>query len=803
MNELTIAIRHLVRRPAFAILGIFALGAGLAAAILVFGIINTMLLRPLPGIADPDRLVEVGRVSRSGAFDSVSYPYFTDLQERTRTLDDLFAYRLTPAYVERGETPEYALTMLVSGNYFSTLGATPLHGQLFGPAHDAAPGLEPVAVLSEAGFRRRLDSDPSRIGEVLRINGSEYTVIGVTRDGFGGHVAAIVPEVFIPLSMAAAMRAQGDEARNQRGSSWLNLGGRLTEGATVEGARAELAVVSRTLAPLAQDPDQAPVFDATRLRPLPQAAHKLAGILAGGLMTLCMIVLALACSNLAGVLLARGEARMGELALCSALGASRGRIARQLFLEASLVAVLGGVAGLILAVLGRDVLQLISLPAPFPINLGIVIDLRVIAFTFGITALAAVAFGVVPALKISAAAPAKMLAGGGPGSTRTTPGGRQWLLAIQSALTVALLLVAMLTFQALDRAGSVDTGFRIDGVRTASFDTAPLGWEAEVVNIQVQALVDGLRREPGIEQVTYASVMPLTTSRLGYGDASLPGTEGVGVDLDINTVGDGFFGLFELPVRGRPIDRRDAADGPAVAVINESLAARLYGEQDPLGREFVLHERTLRVIGVVPDGRYSSLADEGRAFAFLPATQWPRTPVELFMRGPADSAAFVRALERGLADTLPAVPPPQVHRYADMAAISILPQRILGSAASLLGVLALILAATGIYGVLAFQVERRFREFGVRRALGASGPQVASALVRRVTIWILGGALAGVVLAQGIAAAMGGLLLGVTGTDPVALSVTGAVFGMMIVTAVYAPMMRALRLHPMEALRYE
>lgn len=797
------SLRQLVRRPAFAVLGVVALGAGIAAATLVFGIVNTMLLRPMPGIADPDRMVEVGRLSRSGSFDTVSYPYFTDLQERTRTLEEIFAYRLAPAYIDRGETPEYALTMLASGNYFGALGVTPLHGQLFGQAHDAAPGREPVAVLSEAGFRRRLDGDPARIGETLRINGSEYTVIGVTGDGFGGHVAAIVPEVFIPLSMAGTMRAHGDEARDQRGSSWLKLGGRLREGATVEDARAELAVVSRTLAPLARDPDQAPRFDAMELRPLPQAAHKLIGILTGGLMTLCVVVLALACSNLAGVLLARGEARMGELALCSALGASRGRIARQLFLEASLVAVLGGVAGLILAFLGRDVLSLVSLPAPFPIDLSIVVDLRVIAFTIGVTALAAGAFGMVPALKISAAAPATMLSGGGPGSTRTTPGGRQWLLAIQSAFTVALLLVAVLMFQALDRAGSVDTGFRIDGVRTASFDTAPLGWDADVVSKQLEALVDGLRREPGIEQVTFASVMPLTMSRLGYGGASLPGTEGVGVDLDVNTVGDGFFDLFDLPVRGRPIDRRDADDGPAIAVINESLAARLYGEQDPLGREFVLDGRTLRVIGIVPDGRYSSLADEGRAFAFLPATQWPRAPVELFVRGPADGATIVRALERTLADTLPAVPPPQVHRFTDMAAISILPQRILGSAASLLGVLALVLAATGIYGVLAFQVERRFREFGVRRALGASGPQVASALMRRVTVWIVVGALAGIALAQGIAAAMGGLLLGVAGTDPVALGVTVAVFTMMIMVAVYTPMMRALRLQPMDALRYE
>lgn len=802
MTDLRSAARHVLRRPGFLLLGASALGAGLAATILVFGVLNTLMLRPMPGITTTAPLAEIGRIGNSGDLDTVSYPDFRDLAEQSRSFDEIFAYRFAPAYVSEGDTPRSALAMLTSGNYFAALGVRALHGQLFGPSHDAVSGRDPVVVLSERAFRRHFNADPTVVGRTMRINGSDYTVLGVAAD-FAGHVAAIAPEVFVPLSMTAAMKVRDDY--QHRTSYWLKLGGRLSPDSTIEQGRAELATLSAGLDVLVPDRRSPLKFDAVPLRPLPQAAHAIVGFLAAGLLVMCGAILALACTNLAGILLAQGEARAPELAMRSALGASRARIARQLMFEAGFVAVAAGGIGLLLAFLGRDLLALVPLPVPFPLDLAVVIDARVVVFALGASALVALAFGLLPALKVSASAPA---AGIGSGTTaRRTPRSRQWLLATQSALTVALLLVAALTLVALGRAGTIDTGFRTDAVFTANINLEPLGLSSDEAVERLDQLLVRLRAQPGIEHASFASVIPLTMSRLGYGATRLPGSEDSAVATDANTVGDGFFDVFALPVRGRPIVSADGANAPQVTVINQRLADRVFGDKDPIGAEIEMGGgdswRRLQVVGVVPDGRYSTLTDTDRAFAFLPAAQWERTEFELFIHGPVDPLTLQQMLADEIRQLVPDLPPPQVHRFADMAALSILPQKVLGGVAAALGVLALVLAATGLYGVLAYQIERRYREFGVRRALGASASQVANALLRRTLIWLIGGAAIGLFVAQFMAAALGDLLFGVGGGNPVALAVTFMAFSMMTAVAIAVPLRRALRLEPMLALRYE
>ena len=807
MNELTIAIRHLVRRPAFAVLGIFALGAGLAAAILVFGVLNTLMLRPLPGInVDGDRLVEIGRDS-GGRLDSMSFPLYLDLQERAVTLDAVYAYGLTPAYLLGEGVSHAALAMVVSGNYFDALGVQAAHGQLFEAVHDEVPRRDPVAVLSHGAFQRYFGGDAARIGETLRINGVGYTVLGVTAPEFRGHIAALAPEIFVPLAMAGAMQWTGDAAREQRGSYWLMMGGRLAPGATLDQARAELATLSVALAPLGPNNQNPPTVGVANLRPTPQAAHGIVGFLGAGLMVMCAAILALACANLAGVLLAQGEARGPELAMRSALGASRARIARQLLIEAALVAVAAAAVGLVLASIGKDVLNLLPLPAPYPIDLGVVIDARVVAFAAFAALSVTLAFGLVPALKLSAGAPVTALAGSGGTVGRALGAGRPWLLAVQSALTVALLLVAALTWQALGRAAAIDTGFRIDQVHHASADVGPLGLSSAEAAARLEQAMARLREHPGVEHASFATVVPLTMHRSHFGVARLPADSELLVEPDSNTVGEGFFELFGLAVRGRAINAGDTADKPAVVVVNAEFARRLFGDTEPLGREFEIGGgedwRRVQVVGVVGDGRYSNLSDTGRPFAFWSAPQWERNEFEIFVHGPIAANSLRTALADELRQVLPDLPPPEVQRFADQAALSVLPQRILGAAAGALGLLALVLAATGIYGVLALQIERRFREFGVRRALGASGSQIATALVRRIIVWLAIGVAVGVLLAQGMAAALGSLLFDVSGADPVALLATIAAFGLMAVAAIVAPLARALRLQPMDALRYE
>ena len=807
-NELRWAVRHLLHRPAFLVLGVLALGLGLAASVLVFMAVNTLSLRPVAGLATPDRLVEIGRLDRGGGFDSFSWPDFANVRDDTASLDKVFAYRLAPAYATVSGAPVRALSLLVSGDYFATLGTGAAHGRLIAPLDDAVPGDGAVVVASHAAFQRLFGGDPAAIGSELAINGTRYTLVGVAAPGFHGHIAALSPDFFVPLSMAGPMHAGGAE-RDSRGARSLMLGGRLAEGASLAEANAELDALSTRLAEAFPDSNRETRFAAAPLRPLPQAAQRIIGMLAGALFVLCAAIVALACTNLAGVLLAQGEARAGELAMRSVLGASRARLARQLFLEAVLVAAGGGLLALLLVYCGRGLLQLLPLPAPYPLDLSLQLDWRVLVFCLAATGVVALGFGLLPALRVSAVAPGRE-AGASASGSRARQRLRHGLLAVQATMTVALLLTGALVLRALHAADAIDTGFPAEGVYTADLDLTPMGMEPGAATAALAQLTDRLEREPGIEVASFASVVPLTLSRLGFGHARTPGAD-EHLGADVNTVGEGFFQVFDIPVRGRALDRTDTDGATRTAVINHTLAKRLFGEADPLGSEFELGSRDawqrIRVVGVVPDGRYASMGDAGTPFAFLSAAQWQRTEFALVLRtrpeGGPGAEALRQLLERELRQLLPGVPPPPVHPFAASAALSMLPQTILAVASGVLGVLALVLAATGLYGVLAFQLQRRVREIGVRKALGAPSARVLRGVLGRSLAWLAIGGGVGLLLGQVLALALGDLLFGIRGYDLAALAGVAVAFLLMVAVASALPLRRALLLQPSEALRHD
>jgi len=805
LTELKHAFRSLRRRPGFLLLGASALGLGLAASVLVFMAVNTLLLRPLPGINSTQELVEIGRLSRDGGFDTFSHPDFVELREQSRTLDKVYAWRMAPVYAESGDAPQRALALLVSGDYFQALGVGTAHGRLLAPHDDGAPGASPVVVASHAAFQRLFAGDPAALGATITLNGRAYTLVGVAAPEFRGNIAALAPDFFVPLNMSAALRIGRAEDFERRGSRSLLLGGRLRDDASLAQVNAELAALGTSLAERFPDSHLNTSFAAEPLRPLPQGAQGMLKMMAGTLFVLCAAILALACSNLAGVLLARGESRSSELAMCNVLGAGRGRIALQLFCEATLVALVAGVLALALVFAGRGVLNLLPMALPFAVDLSLAFDWRVVLFCFAATGIVALGFGALPALRISALAPGRNAQQNALGARGPRQLLRHGLLAGQAALTIALLLTAALVLRALDIAGTIDTGFRTEGVYTADVDLTPTGRESAEAAGVLEQLGDRLEQHPGVTRASFASVVPLTMSRLGYGGARVPGSEQA-VSLDVNTVGDGFFDVFGLAVKGRPIADSDAAAEHKVAVINRVFARQLFGDTDPLGNEFEIGygddwER-IRIVGVVADGRYASMSDTDRPFAFLAAPQWERTEFSLVIQADLGADALRQLIAAEMRTLLPGVPPPPVHAFADSAALSILPQRILGGAATALGALALLLAATGLYGVLAFQVERRVREFGLRKALGAPAARIAASLMQRSAIWLLAGAAVGVALGQLASIALADMLFGIGGADPVALGGVLLVFAAMVALAIALPLGRALRLEPMEALRH-
>lgn len=805
--ELLTALRQLLRRPLFLLLGASALGIGLAAAMLVVAILNTLLWRDLPGVGTPQRQVEIGRLTEGNGFDSVGYSDFVDLRQRMDAFDGVYAWKLTGAYLGNGGDNQHALVQLVSGDYFSALGVATSQGRLFGPAEADTVGREPVLVASHAAWLKHFNGDPAAIGRTLRLNGSEFTLIGVTAPAFRGHVAALQPEFYAPLGMAPALRVAAASMFSWRDGHWLYLGGRLREGHSLAQANQALAAFSTQLRESHPDSHRRYDFSAVALRPLPEAVRAEVSALAGGLLLLCGAVLALACSNLAGVMLARGEARMGELAMRITLGASRGRIARQLLLESALIAASATAVAAFCAGFAQSLWLGMPLPLPFPLDLSLALGAPVFLFAFAASIAVALGCGLLPALRVSAEAQSRQLGrlGGGAGGGRQRL--RHLLLALQSALTVMLLVIAGLSLRSLQEAAAIDTGFATDQVYTAPLDLTPLGLEGEAAAQALERVATALRGQSGVETVSYATVVPLSNAREGFGYARPAGAADTLLDVDVNTVGSDFFRTFGITVQGRALSSADTAQAERVSVINRSFARQLFGAADPIGREFEIGDEgdwtRVRVVGLVEDGRYADLQDRDTPFAFFAAAQWAQSDYHLLLRGPGDYLALQARVSEVVRAELPDLPRPPLHRFEQIIALSILPQRLVGLVSAVLGGLALLLAGTGLYGLLALQIERRQREFGVRRALGAGSRQIAADLLRRSSLVVLVGAGIGLLLAQLAALAMQSLLLGVGGLDPLAVGSVLLAFATMLGLAGGLPLQRALRLPPMEALRHD
>ena len=804
--DLRHALRSLLRRPGFLLMGVLALGLGLAGTTLVFSLVNTFLLREPPGMHPTAALLEVGRMSRGGDFDTFSYPDFVDVRRQAKSVDRVFAFQNAPAYLQRDGEAQMASAQLVSGDYFDALGVRAAAGRLLGPQHDAAPGATPVVVASHHAFERWFDSDDSRVGQSVTINGRDYTLIGVADEPFRGHEAAFVPDFYVPLAMAQAMNVHDDEIRDSRGSRWLRVGARLAPGADIDAARAELKGIAGQIEKAFPDSNEAISFDVAPLRPVPAAVWGMVAALCGALLTLCSAVVLLACFNLAGVMLARGQSRRAELAVRNALGAARGRIVRQLLIEAVVVGICAAFLALLLGLAGRSLLNALPLAFPVPLDLSLVVDWRVVGATTATAMAVSVLFGIWPALRLSEGA-----RGGGSSLRESTESraprqrGRRLLVTAQAALTVCLLLFAALVLRAVEDVGSVDTGFRMQGVSLAGFDLEPLGIDAAGGAARMETLAQRLREQPGIEAAGFASVVPLTMTTMSFGGAFLPGQDGEGQDLDVNTVGEGFLETVGVSVRGRSILRSDDANAERVAVVNLSFAKRLFGSEDVLGRTFEMggERHPVRVIGVMPDGSYSGLGESGRSFAYLAAPQWDRGEFTLFLRSNLPPADLRETLRREAQSEFPGLPAPRLSTFEAAARVSMLPQLMLGGAASALGALALILAATGLYGVLAFQVATRRREFGVRMAMGARGARIAGQVGRGMAWWVLPGVVLGLLMGQGMAVVAGEMMSGMGGVDVAATLAVLLVFALMALFAAGAPLARILRLRPNDALRSE
>ena len=809
------AARVLARSPLFTLTAVLSLAIGLGANTTIFTIANALLLAPTRGVAEMDRLVDIGRTQDGRGFDTVSYPTYLDLRDHNSVFAGMFAVRFEPKPVSLGgpDGADRAFSQEVSASYFEVLGVPPALGRVF-EARDERLGV-PLrqVVLSDAFWRRHFAGDRDVIGRDLVLNGDHFTIIGVTPPGHTG-TTIVAPDLWVPLT-AYAQAMPSDSLLRGRENRWLVMGARLKPGVTIAQARAEMSARMTIIAQADPDAYRGEGLAVERASRVPGEAGDIVIPIIVALGAVVGLVLLIACTNLAGIMLARAAARSREVAVRLALGASRGQLVAQFLAESLLVFAAGGAAAVLIARVMTQVLVSFLPETPFPLAMDFGLDWRVFAFAAGLALATGLVTGLVPALASTRPSLVPDLKHDAAGAGRHRL--RHGFVAVQMGLSLVLLVSSALFLRAFQAAIEVKPGFDVDSIDVASVDYSVRGYSDD----QTTAASEDIRRRlaalPGVARAAVAAVVPLGGDGLGLGLLRVAGaTEPVRDNTDWNVVSPEFFDAMRLPiVRGREFTADDRASAPEVAIVNETMARRLWPGAEAIGQRLESgdfrrgHKRvdhTYTIVGIARDAKYRWLGDGPRNFIYVPLAQQPwRTPNFLLRReaGLAAGASVSAAVRGVLKDIDPNLPLVRVTTLRDVADVGLLPQRLAASVAGSLGTVALLLAAIGLYGVTAFTVTRRAREIGLRMALGATPGRVSSLVVgQALKLTAIGGSV-GLVAAMGLARLISDLLFGISPLDPIAFGATVATLALITVVASYVPARRATRINPVTALRTE
>ena len=804
-HDLRYAMRSLVRNPVFAAVAIATLGLGVGLNTSVFGIINVLLFRP-PPVDRPHELVWVSSSSAKpdGPRNNMTYPDVEDLRALP-VVTGMTAYGYVQTNVAHSGRAERLDGQIVSGDFFQVLGVRPHRGRLFTTDDDRVLETAP-AVISFALWQRLFGGRDDAIGDGVQINGAPFTVVGVAPRGFRGPDVFAQADVWVPLS---ASKMMGSDAGNplSRTSWWLRSLARLAPGISQEEAGAALRARA---ASIAQTFPASHEGFTVRLDPLGGAApgdQEKALPLAAILLAATMIVLLIACANVANLLLVRGVGKGREIAIRVALGASRGRVIRQHLVESALLALCGGALGLLLSMWSTELLLRF---ANVPLDANLTPDGRVLLFALAASVVTGIVFGVVPAIRSGAAAPAAALkTEQGSGDARPRSRLQGFLVAGQLSLSLVLLLAAALFLKSLASVRTVDVGFDPEGRVSMSFNLRMHGYMPERSMAFQQALLDRVRATPGVQSATLATLVPLG-GRVWVSDIVFPGTP---VDpnarrerVSVNHVWPGFFDTLGISiVAGRPLDQRDLGPQHATAVISETMARRYWSDKTALGQRFSVDGAKgpfVEVVGIARDTIVDEFTERPWSVAYLP----PR-------RG-GDDVALIAHVARPPGEALRAIEA-EVHALDARVAVfqpmtlrehmanRMDGERSLSRLLSVAGALALALAAIGLYGVIAYTVARRTREIGVRIALGAQPRDVVHLFVVDAARLALAGLAAGTVPGIAVTILLAGTLVGVRVADPIAIGIVTLVLGVVALGAAYLPARRAARVDPLVALRTE
>jgi predicted permease len=810
LEDVRFAVRLLRKSPLFTLTAALSLAIGIGANTMIFSVASALLLRPLPGLSQPERLVDLGRTTGGEGFDTVSHPYYRSVREQA-TMVDIYAYREPMAMSLGGrDTADRVFGTIVSANYFNVLGTQSVYGRMLNDGDDRTFGGHPVTVISHELWERRFDSDPNIVGQSILLNSQPFTVVGIAPRGFQG-TTVLRSDVWVPISMTGVAIPLNPIGLDSRQAEWLTMGGRLRDGATIQQAQAEMnAIASGLQREFPQEYGDRGVVVATSAL-IPGRIDIVAAFM-GLLMAIVGLVLLIACVNVAGMMLARAATRRREIAVRLAVGAGRGRLIRQLMIEAVVLFAVGGAIGVVLSRWLTSLLLGVLPALPIPIGLDTPTDWRVLSFALLLSLATALLSGFAPALQASGAnlVPALKTEGMDPGPSKLRL--RSAFVVGQITMSLLLVIAAGLFLRALQHAASLQPGFNQDRVDVLTFDLSIGGYNQQTGRPFVRDLLQRISASPGVESATASVDLPLDGGNMGLGSIQLPGVpqdEGH-VNADWNVVEPGFFQTLQLRlVRGRDFAASDTLTSPRVAIVNEAFARRAWPNQDPIGRELLTEigpgrngRQTLTIVGLTIDAKLMSLNETVTPYIYVPLSQHYMSSMSILVKRTGDASAIphVRALLREMSPNLPltvALP------LSDVTAIGLVPQRVVAAIAGSLGIVGLVLAAIGIYGVTAYAVSRRTREIGIRVALGADEGRVLRLVLGQGLVLAGIGVAIGVVLAGLGSSLLESLLYGVRGLDPLTFGAASLLFAIVTLIATYIPARRAARIDPMVALRAE
>ncbi len=802
-NDICYALRQLRRSPGFALVSVLTLTMAIAANVVVFGVLNALVLHPLP-VPQADRVVQVQPPNGI----SMSYPDYRDIRDRNRTFSGVAVYRLARIGFDVSGNAQPVWGYEVSGNYFDMLGVKPVLGRFLRASDDEKKNGGQSAVLSYACWQVRFGGDANILGKTVRLNKQPYSVIGVAPKDFNGTEHFFWPELWVPIQNEEQI--EGYSWLDSRGNSNSWDVGRLKPGVTVAQANADLSRIAAQLSREYPDTDKKLALKVAQPGFLGDALGGPVHAFLYGVMGMAGLVLLAACANLGGLFAARTADRARELGIRIAIGSSRGRILRQLLTESMLLAAMGGVAAALLASALLRGLAAWHPGTEIPVQFLVAPDNSTIAFAALIALLTGLLFGVIPSRQVFRTDPNQVLKSSGgtdAGSHRLAL--RDLLLAVQIALCCLLVTASFVALRGLERTLLMPLGFHPDGIVLATMDIHLAGYQGGQAPALQQRLLAAVASIPGVQNASYSDTTPLSMDQNGY-RAFAPETTDFSVSNvkfwahAYNVSPDYFATVRTRLLAGRAFSLHDDEHAPRVAVVNETFARKLFGTTDVVGKYFPL-DKSVReeIVGVVEDGKYETLTENPTAAVFGPIGQGPSIDTVIQVRSNRSSAEVIPAVRQAIAGVDPMLPVFSVSTWTDSLAMVTFPARAATIALGILGGLAMMLATTGIFGMASYTVSKRMRELGIRVAFGAQGAQVLRVALERTVVLLATGSIAGLALGTAVSRILASIVYQASASDP--LVILAAVLTMALVGLISAavPAWRVLSIDPARLLQDE